>query len=224
MQWLLIIGFFLSNLIITLIVVQIKIKQIKNSHSQLPEVREEMDKFMVALDENVGSYVAIMEQMRSDADSVMEKVDRKLRLLEKENAKIESARQIYNELAKQTTPDSAVVIPEFKSTYSSLGKHKSLVSAVINVQSATSKAHHEAEIEQLKGNSPQERTLAMTDDEDLLFGIELMGKQKKMPLKTPVQQVASLWREGKSEKEIAGELGLSLGEVELALELTGSRR
>ncbi|WDI37785.1 hypothetical protein [Entomospira culicis] len=183
--------------------------QVKRDRTYMQDIRSEMQEFMAALEENVAGYVALMEKMRKDADNVMDSVNRKLRLLEKESQKLEQSRQTYNDLSRR----------------------KSLVTSVVDIQKSGATPKRETEHE---SSYDQKISIGMKNlSEHLRESTQSMqqGSSKAVVDKHPpkagkgsAERVASLWREGKEAKEIAEKLNLSLGEVELALELMGSRR
>ncbi|NIZ46447.1 hypothetical protein PVA44_05905 [Entomospira nematocerorum] len=206
------------NILITFWIVLVKFNEIKRDKTYIQEIRAEMAEFMAALEENVSGYVTLMERMQKDASSVLENVNRKLRLIEKENQKLEQSRQTYNDLVKK----------------------KPLVSSVIDIQKSGST---ERIMDSTYGNSTKDAPInnrkSLNDlSLQLRNNVRDSGDSHDMKPSTSVEeskvkssskirpsvQIAAMWRDGMDAKEIAEKLNLSMGEVELALELMGSRR
>jgi DNA repair ATPase RecN len=197
--------FFLSIVLSTLLslwIIAVKMKNLQKDRAYMKDIREEMAEFMGALEDNVGGYVALMEKMRQEADTVMESVNRKLRLLEKESQKFENSKQTYSELAKR----------------------KPLVTSVVEIQKSSASRNEYENFEEVRESLSSSKRLAEQLKESRVMMQESTRASEPPRGKGNASKVAMLWREGKDAKAIAEQLNLSLGEVELALELMGSRR
>ena len=204
---------------ITLWLVSVKVHQIKKDKAYIHEIRSEMAEFMAALEENVAGYVALMEKMRQDADSVLESVNRKLRVVEKESQKLEQSRQTYNTLSKHKPLVASIVDIQKQSSLRDNARSSSYEAQEVHATSVQSSS-----ISSMQGLSEQLRDATQGIRHGQEQAKEETEVKKTQAPKNLSAQIASMWRDGKDAKEIAEQLNLSMGEVELALELMGSRR
>ncbi|NIZ41119.1 hypothetical protein PVA45_06350 [Entomospira entomophila] len=207
------------NILITFWIVLVKFNEIKRDKTYIQEIRAEMAEFMAALEENVSGYVSLMERMQKDASNVLENVNRKLRLIEKENQKLEQSRQTYNDLVKKKPLVSSVV---------EIQKNGTVERSHEGSYSTHTKDHASQNRKSLNDLSLQLRS-NMRDSGDESSQVKNSLQEDEVKLKPsskvrPSVQIAAMWRDGMDAKEIAEKLNLSMGEVELALELMGSRR
>lgn len=195
---------------ITLWIVALRWSAIKRDKTYIEEIQLEIKEFMAALEHNVSGYVAVMDKVRHDADTLLDDINRKLRVVERESQKLEQSKRTYNDLYK----------------------HKPIISSIIDIQkNNTSKEFFKDETEinteryninHFSSKFRENNESSNPKKDGIVLNTAFIST--KNSLKGNTSQVASMWRDGKDAKEIAEKLNLSMGEVELALALTGSRR
>jgi hypothetical protein len=219
------------NVILTLWITTVRLNKIKRDKTYIQEIKAEMAQFMVALEQNVAGYVALMEKMRQDADAVLESVNRKLRVVEKESQKLEQTRNTYSDLSKRKPLVSSIVDIQKQQGLTST-RYNREETPPISVASSAGRSSMQNLSGQLRDATPMLGETPMPSQINITAEPTVVVSQANQPTairtghsKSPsTKQIAAMWRDGVDAKEIAEKLNLSMGEVELALELMGSRR
>lgn len=102
----LVLGWYLQYLIL-----KRKIERTTNAHSQLEEIREEVARVIIELNQTTERNIALIEDRISHLVELMSTADKKIGLLKRESEKHEVSQRVYSKLSEKPVvkiPKSAV--------------------------------------------------------------------------------------------------------------------
>jgi hypothetical protein len=215
-----------GGLLIVYLLLQQRVRRATSSESRISEIREEVSRLLVELNQATDRNIALMEDKIAVLNEAISTADKKIGLLRRETEKHDVGSQIYTRLAEGRPRRAALTAP----AQAEAGRIERPVT-----ESAESAEYRGAEVRQsapaapplavelseragIRGGQPADYRGAESADDGFAESPPSAGKHRAGAPDVR-QRVMMLSRAGFSPSLIAGRVGVPLGEVELIISL-----
>jgi hypothetical protein len=204
-----------GGLLLVYVLLRDRVRRAASSESRIAEIRDEVSRLLVELNQATDRNIALMEDKISILNEALSTADKKIGLLRRETEKHDVGSQIYSRLAegrhRRTAPQAAAAaaLPPAAANPSLAAPNPSVAGQ--NPQAAgTSVGYADVLVAESAEAEPPVPPLS----------VELLeqGSRSAAPPDTR-QRVMMLYRAGFSPSLIASRVGAPLGEVELMIAL-----
>jgi DNA-directed RNA polymerase specialized sigma24 family protein len=212
-----------GGLLLVYVLLRDRVRRAASSESRIAEIRDEVSRLLVELNQATDRNIALMEDKISILNEALSTADKKIGLLRRETEKHDVGSQIYSRLAegrqRRTAPQAAAAaaLPPAAANPSLAAPNPS--AAGQNPQAAERSAGY-ADAESVGYADVLVAESAEPEPPVPPLSVELLeqGSRSAAPPDTR-QRVMMLYRAGFSPSLIASRVGAPLGEVELMIAL-----